>query len=713
MTVRSLILAFGRAAAICAAPGLLLANAAHADDDPVPACELCPTGSGWELDLSGGFAGVSGDDLFHFGDYTGLDDSGLYFAGNLFARYLGEDARFFRVEGYRLGLDSQAIFAEGGKQGHYAYRVSYQGIPRRFYDTTATPFRPSGDDELNLVSGWVRSPTTQGMTALGTSLEPVDIKRDWAILQLGMAYEISSQWAFDVNYRQQKRDGQSMSSGTYFFDAAMFASPVVDTTDELEAIVNYSAETWHLSASYWGAFFDNGVSSLTFDNPFSAVSPGADSGRLARAPDNDSHQLRVAGSMILPARTTLVGHASIGRMEQDESFLPYTINSQIATGLLPSPSADAEVETTSVGLRVTSSPMRKLTVEGDFRYNDRDNRTAEREFNYVVTDLFNAADSATNIAYDYERSEFRLRGEYRVLSRTKVQAGYDVEEFRRSGQERGTTDTGRLWLQLRTRAIPHLDVDVEFYAEDRDGSVYTPIENVAAPQNPLMRKYNMADRERDGVKGTVSAYVTERINVGFNAEVNEDDYTDSLVGLQGSEYSRYGLEGSYAAASGMSVYGAVYQEDVESTMANSQGFATPDWTSTTDDSFFTGNLGVTFPDIIDRLDFNAQFAITESEGDTANSTNGLASRFPTFESSLQQFQLGLDYQYSDALSLQFKYFYENADTDDWHLDGVQPATVPNLLSLGASPWDYTAHVVFVGVRYVLDTRGQGGIRLPK
>jgi len=712
MTVRSPFGTLGRAAAICAAPALLLFNAAQADDESAPACERCPAGSGWELDLSGGFAGVSGDDLFHFGDYTGLDDSGLYFAGDLFARYLDEDARFFRIEGYRLGLDSQAIFAEGGTQGHYEYRVSYQGIPRRFYDNTATPFRQSGDEALNLLSGWVRAPTTQGMTALGTSLAPVSIARDWAILQLGMAYEISSQWAFDVNYRQQKRDGQSLSSGAYFFDAAMFAAPVVDTTDEVEAVVEYSAETWHVSASYWGAFFDNGVSSLTFDNPYAAVSPGADSGQLARAPDNDSHQLRIAGSMILPARTTLVGHASIGRMEQGESFLPYTINSQIVAGLLPSPSADAEVETTSVGLRLTSSPMRKLTVEGDFRYNERDNRTPERVFNYVVTDLFNAADSATNIAYDYERSEFRLRGEYRVLSRTKLQAGYDYEEFELSGQERGTTDTDRLWLQLRTRAIPNLDVDVELYTEDRDGSVYTPINTVTAPQNPLMRKYNMADRERDGVKGTVSAFVTERINVGFNAEVNEDDYTDSLIGLQASEYSRFGLEASYAAASGMTVYGAFYEEDVESTLANSQSFAAPDWFSTTDDNFVTGNLGVTFPDIIDRLDFSAQFAITESEGDTAGNTNGLASAFPAFESSLQQFQLGLDYQYSDALSLQFKYFYENFDTDDWHLDGVQPATVPNLLSLGASPWDYTAHVVFVGVRYVLDTRGQSGPRLP-
>jgi hypothetical protein len=37
--------------------------------------------------------------------------------------------------------------------------------------------------------------------------------------------------------------------------------------------------------------------------------------------------------------------------------------------------------------------------------------------------------------------------------------------------------------------------------------------------------------------------------------------------------------------------------------------------------------------------------------------------------------------------------------------------VPNLLSLGADPVSYDAHVFFIGVRYVFDTRGQSGPRI--
>ena len=703
MTSRNLHFSIRTAALVCAGLATSFASVALADgdDNDIWSCSLCANDGGWELDIGAGPAFVSGDDLFHFGDYTGFDEEGLYGTGDLFARYWGDDAQFFDIEGYRLGLDSQALFASGGQQGLYAVRASYQGIPRRIYDTTATPYRASGNEQLNLLSGWVNAATTQGMTALDSSLQAVEIKRDWGIYQLGVAYTPTSRWAFDGNYRHQKRDGKSISSAAFYFDATTFAAPVENTTDEVELVAVYEAETWQLSASYWGAFFDNGVSSLSWDNPYTALTPGADSGQLARAPDNDSHQIRLAGSMVLPARTTLVGHLSLGRMQQDDSFLPYTINSQITSGLLPSGSADAKVETTNFGLRVTSTPVRKFTLEGELRYNERDNQTEEQVFNYVVTDLVNATDSATNIAYDYERTEFKLRGEYRLMARTKLHAGYDYEEFNRSSQERGTTNTDLIWVQLRTRAIPLLDVDLKLYAEDRDGSSYTPIASVTAPQNPLMRKYNMADRERNGLRAAISAYASDRLNIGLNAEFNDDEYRDSTIGLLDSEFSRYGLDVSYVSAAGMSVYGGLSQEDVKTNQANSQTSSAPDWLGTTDDSFLTGNLGLTFPDVADGWDISAQFIFTESEGDTDNNTNGLASAFPAFESTLQQFRLGVDYRYSEALSLQFKYLYEKFDSDDWALEGVEPATVPNLLSLGADPWQYDAHVFYVGVRYVL------------
>ncbi len=691
----------------------LCAGVSFAQDDSgqSSSCGLCPPASGWELDVSAGALAVFGDDLYRFGDYTGLDQDGLYASGNIFARYWGDDAEFFRLEGYRLGLDSQAIFAEGGKQGTYQWRASYQSIPRRLFDTTSSPYRASGNQELNLLSGWVRGTTTQSMTQLDSSLQQVKIGRDWDIYNLGAGFETSSRWDFDVNYRHQERDGNAISSGSFFFNAAMFAAPVDDTTDELELTAIYKADTWQVSAAYWGVLFDNNVSSLTWDNPYVAQTPGADSGQLARAPDNDSHQFKLAGSVALPARTMLTGHVSFGRMNQDDEFLPYTTNLQVMTGALPSSSADARVDTTNLKLRVTSSPTRKFTIEGEIRFLERDNRTPQQTFNYVVTDLLNSTDSATNIAYDYERNNYRLRGEYRFTSRTRLHLGYEHENFDRTGQERTETKTNGVWAKLRTRPTSQFNMDVKLYAEDRDGSTYNPNTNVPDPQNPLMRKYNMADRERVGVKANISAYPSDRLSLGLNAEYNDDEYEDSEIGLLDSEYSRLGLDGSYLFRGDASLYGSVYWEDIESTQANSQTFSTPDWTGTTEDRFFTGDLGIRFPEISDRWSADAQYTYTHSEGETTNNTNALVSSFPTLESTAHRFRLGINFRYSESLNLQIVYLYESFDSDDWALEDVEPATVSNLLALGADPWDYDAHVVFVGVHYTFDTRGQNGQRI--
>ena len=112
-------------------------------------CERCAPADGWELDIEAGPAYVS-EDAFRFGDYTGLDEQGFYLFGDIFARYWDEDARYVRLEGFSRGTDSGVFAIEGGKQGKYELSASYKAIPRRFYDTTVTPYRGNGSDQLDL-----------------------------------------------------------------------------------------------------------------------------------------------------------------------------------------------------------------------------------------------------------------------------------------------------------------------------------------------------------------------------------------------------------------------------------------------------------------------------------------------------------------------------------------------------------------------------------
>ncbi|WP_455235132.1 MtrB/PioB family decaheme-associated outer membrane protein [Thiogranum longum] len=667
-------------------------------------CALCAASHGTEVDIEVGPGFVS-DDEYRFGDYTGLDDDGLYVFGDVFARHWSDNAHFLRFDGHRVGQDSRALFFQGGKQGLYKVRASYQGIPRRIYDDTVSPYRRSSSDRLNLPAGWVRGSSTQDMTALNGSLKTVKIKEDWDIYGAGVRFTPTSRWAFDVDYRRTERSGRDAYAGSFFFDAAEFTRPIDYVTDDVESSVAYNADRWNLSLAYYGSFFSNDNSTLSWDNPYtSTLGPGADTGKLALPPDNESHQVTLAGSLLLPAKTTMNGQLSIGRMEQDENLTGYTTNSLIATSPLPRKSVDGEINTTNAALRVTSSPLSKFTVEGEVRYNERDNDTPEKVYDYVVTDLFTSPDAARNIAYSYQRYDYKLRGEYELLRRTRLHAGYDYQRYERTRQVRDETETDTLWMKLNSRAMQFADVDIKLYVEERDGSSYESKLNAADPQNPRMRLYNLANRDRHGVRAYTSFYAGDRLSIGVDVEYNKDKYDDSDIGLQDSTEKRFGIDASYLFPRDVSAYASAYFEQIKTEQDNSQSFSNPDWLGKTEDRFYTGTVGLRYPRIIGLLGANVEYNYARSRGQTENDTRGLESEFPKLRSTLHQVKLAFEYPYKKSTDLKVGYLYEKYDSDDWGLEDIGPDTVPNLLSLGAKPYDYSNHVFFVGVRYRFDSR---------
>jgi hypothetical protein len=61
-------------------------------------------------------------------------------------------------------------------------------------------------------------------------------------------------------------------------------------------------------------------------------------------------------------------------MTQDETFLPYTINSSLPTQPLPASSLDGSVDTLTGNLRFTSTPIEEVRINASLSYNDRNNQ---------------------------------------------------------------------------------------------------------------------------------------------------------------------------------------------------------------------------------------------------------------------------------------------------------------------------------------------------
>ncbi|MEJ2089604.1 MAG: MtrB/PioB family decaheme-associated outer membrane protein, partial [Gammaproteobacteria bacterium] len=480
--------------------------------------------------------------------------------------------------------------------------------------------------------------------------------------------------------------------------------PVDYTTDDLELSAEYRGDSWQASVRFLGAFFDNGDSVLAWENPYSGPT-GVLGGARALAPGNESHQLALSGAWRFPGRTVLNGQLSFASLSQDEELLPYTIDPAISAAPLPTVSANAKADVVNFNLRAMSSPWRRTTLEAEVRLNDFDNKTPVNLYEYVVTDTVTGPGPVANRAYDYERTELKLRGEYRASTRARFSLGFDTKRFQRNFQDRSRTRTNRVWFRVRSRFGDGGDVDLEAFVEDRTGSSFDVLDASAVLENPLMRKYNLSDRERFGLRLTGSLYPASRWDVGWEVEYGRDDYTESRIGLTKTSYARAGLDASWLVVEQGSLYASLFTERVDVAQAGSQTGSLPDWSATTEDDFDTATVGYHHPGLLGPIGVRLDYTWSRGTGETGNNTSGRLSRFPDLKSVRQTVGVGLDYALSDAWRLGFDYYHEKLNSHDWALDGLEPATVPNLLALGADPFNYDVNVVYFSVRYI--ARGQG------
>ncbi|NND35499.1 MAG: MtrB/PioB family decaheme-associated outer membrane protein [Gammaproteobacteria bacterium] len=659
-------------------------------------CKSCVLPSGWEQDYELGVIGVS-DTSARFGKYTGLNEDGAYLAADLDIKYWGGSAKYFEVLGTNLGLDSRFLGVEGGKQGRWKAWLWGDELPRNVFDDTATPYTGTGNS-LTLPGNWVRAPNTQGMTALSDTLRPQTIDTMRRTLGAGGALMPWQKLNFTVDYRRTHQDGNRLQPGAFLSASTELTQPIDFTTDQLELGVGYAGAAWNIDLDYFGSFFRNDEAGYSWDNPY--TTGGVDRGQQSQPPDNDFQQVALSGAWHGPARTTLTGRIATGRMEQSEQFLPLTINPNLTTQPLPRQNLAGKVDTTNAFLRATSSPWRPLRLNAEYRLDDRDNQSPMDTYNYVTTDIV-PFPVATNLPFGYQRQKYALDADLRLARWLRIAAGWDRNEVERNLQEREKTEADRLWTKFRARSGGMFDATLLIAHEERDGTTYTPLTNAQAPQNPRMRKFYMADRNRDEVEFRLGMVPTDVVNLGVTSTWAENRYRESELGLQETRDLAWTVDASVAFGDGNSLYGAYTRETLSAEQTNSQTFSDPNWLGLNDDEFDTIIVGLLMPKLTEKLKLNLDYTYANSLGEygiaIANTTQD--GPFPDLKTKLHSVRLTLDYQWRPSTMFRIGYWYEKFDSTDWALEGVQPATINNLLSMGADPFNYDVNTFLVSFIY--------------
>ena len=669
-------------------------------------CEFCPFETNYRADYEIGASSVS-DDSAYFGDASGYDEDGVYANVGGEGSY-SSDSQQFRWSAENLGLDSRYIEFSGGRQSRYDYDLAYREIPRRRFITTETIFVESGAGTLALPSGWERAATIANFSSLNSNLVRRDIESDRNVLELGGRYRPRDDMSVSVHYRRQDHEGVKIAGASFFTNSSILPMPFDYITDEVDFDLRYTLVNGFVSLGWYLSDFDSDNVAVGWENPFlspSGLTPMAtETFSLAQAPDNRLQQLSLRAGYSFPTYDTVISiSAATGEITQDTGFLPYTTNSSVVSDSLPRSNLDGEVDTSNYSLILSSGIIDKLRFKLNFRYDERDNKSARDLWNRVIVDSFVSGDLELNVPYSFERSNLSVRGDYALFDTVRVSAGYDRKEIDRDFQEvaEQTEDSG--WGRARWRPSSSIEVDVRAGTSKRDIDRYNEALAITIGQNPLLRKYNLAYRYREFGEMSVSySPASIPVSVSLNSFFTDDSYSRSVLGLIRGKELAIDADLSWTFSQKSSAYLTAGIENRESEQAGSDQFATPDWFAAYDDEFSTVGAGFRVREIADKMDLQLDYLRSVGSSEiTIDAATAPLDNFPELTTEMDLLKLRLTYRRNERIDVNLNLQYQQFTADDWALSGVDPATIPVVLGLGENPYDDDAFMVGIGIRYRL------------
>jgi len=662
-------------------------------------CETCPfEKAGRSGSMEAGVIGVS-DASQKFGDFTGLNRQGAYLGLGGDVRYRGDDGVYGSVTATNLGLETRAIDFDGGREGLYTLRLGYAEIPRFQAEGAVTPFLGNGGSRLTLPAGFPALDTAS--MPLATTLQPVDISSKRQRFDAGFAWIAGEQWSTQLTFRRDVRDGLQRISGSFFSSASQMAMPLDQTTDQLAVSATYATPRLQANLAYQLSMFRNDQASLTWSNPFIPIVPGSDTGQLALPPGNQLHQLVATLGYEVTPTIRFSGDIAYGRMTQNEAYLPITLNSNLAPSVpaLPAQSLNGLVDTFNASARLTAKPLEGLNLSASYDRNTRDNKTASLGYPAVSTDMFLGPTTRNNQPFSFFQDRFKLGADYHGPGSLRTSVGLDQDDVERSLQEVVTTRETTLWGRVEGQPLDNVMLQLKLAYGQRDGTTYGVATWIDPPQNPLMRKFYMADRKRNSASARADFTAAEGVTFGLNADYSSDDYNNSTIGLADARTQSFGGDFSAAITDKTQLYGFVQSERIHSNQAGSQVFGAPDWTASNEDRVDMVGVGLKHLAMGGKLEVGADVGFARMYNDITVDAGVTAPPFPTITTSIDRFRLRAVYQMQKNLSVVGSWLYERYESQNWHLDGVFPSTIPNLLVFGDQPPQYKVNVLQLGLRY--------------
>lgn len=397
----------------------------------------------------------------------------------------------------------QEYLASFGQYGKLKIQARYDEIPHVYTDTARTLYTESTQGVWSYPALIRQSLQAASPTALpnivNTQVVPQSNFVTPQILRRGgtvaLGYSLTARWRMHASYfRESQR-------GTRPIGLIMNSSPSASATSgygvELPEDINYwnnlvevgtdyISRSWGVQGAYIGSFFQNGTSSMTWDNPFrfnneQITNPLA--GRRASYPDNKANYLNFAGMYNFSKYLHFIASVTPGWLSQNQAFLPYTSNTAIntcgvagnqpcdTTAVLPQTSLQAQKQTIAMNFTLISNVIKALELKANFRDYDYINNTPLLNLTPVQGD--SAAPSPNqNTAWAFIRKNLELTGDWFFAKRSSVKFGYEAEWMNRKDRDVSHSLDSSLFGSIDWVPNKDLLVRVSYRHSDRNPNLY-------------------------------------------------------------------------------------------------------------------------------------------------------------------------------------------------------------------------------------------------
>ena len=573
---------------------LLLASASslQADDQqgtPVPSTSLgagqpatTPTATpassftpklGW---IDFGYRGdsVSGDEA-RYNRYRDLRDGATL---NRFQIKKETATNYFFASADNIGYRDQRYSANFEKIGRLTASVDWIQVPLYLSKGTVSLYSDTGGGRLDIADS--TQAAIQAASAISTAARDqavasalaagreTDIRSRRDLAAFRMVYSVNRDIDLKLQVKNTRRTGSQVMSFGFGTSPGLNPSvevpaPTDDRTTDVRGGLEFASAKGRLAVGWDNSWYNQNIPFVKFDNPLRAVDAnnGPSVGQAAWWPTNMAFNVNVSGSYKLAPRTRAHAAFSVGRWAQDAALPPPTANTALVAPPLERASAQTEADIKTMLFGFNARPTDALLLTARYRYYDYDNQTPHfTATNAIIGDWTTGTQIHEIEPSSFVRKTLDLDASFAPVDALTFGAGFTREDGERTYRiyEQTTDNVFRLTADAFNTTF--FSMRGKYEVSERRGSGFQEHLLEEVGEQPEMRHYDIADRDRTRLTALVTVTPVSYFSINASVGNGNDDYIDTGFGLRDSKNNNWSAGIDVAPGSVVS-FGATYSRD--------------------------------------------------------------------------------------------------------------------------------------------------------